>query len=452
VSSTSVRVSWSRFSQFIEGADRLEAVRNAWENQAHPHSARSDEGPQTLAAALARLWSALPCRTRPTDPSLHIEGDGNFLDRACAWADRHRLADATSDSGTVRVGAVTIEIRPTVAVTIEHSPFLLFVHTGAGQLPEHSARALLELLTYRARERGRDECPAVLDVMRGELLTDLSPTDSEEGVERAAHRFAAMWKRFDQLASRLNIYSYLPSGTDVPGWDLSQIDWSSARVVLDVGCGAGRHLSRLREMNLRVYGVDPSFGAVRHATTGGSGPYRDCAVGDLMDLPIADDSVDVVLAMHMLYNLPDLHRGLREVRRVLRSRGQLLAATSHPRHLQEFDEVFRTAVRTVSGSSWGPPSRAGNRVRRFDLANAPAHLRQIFQSVERRQLMLPLVIENSEAVTRYIYSTRGWREPDLPSGTAWGDVMDEVSRLVSETVRRDGAFRTTFHEGVMVCR
>ena len=55
-------------------------------------------------------------------------------------------------------------------------------------------------------------------------------------------------------------------------------------------------------------------------------------VADADHLPYADGSFDAVVAMWMLYHVPDLDRTLADVRRVLRPGGVLVAATNGRQH------------------------------------------------------------------------------------------------------------------------
>ena len=48
---------------------------------------------------------------------------------------------------------------------------------------------------------------------------------------------------------------------------------------------------------------------------------------DIQNIPFEDHSFDVVIANSMLYHVPDLEQGLREVRRVLRDGGIFYCAT-----------------------------------------------------------------------------------------------------------------------------
>ena len=59
----------------------------------------------------------------------------------------------------------------------------------------------------------------------------------------------------------------------------------------------------------------------------------DARVADAMDLPFEDASFDAVVAMWMLYHVPDLDVALAEVRRVLRPGGLFVAVTNGDAHM-----------------------------------------------------------------------------------------------------------------------
>ena len=85
--------------------------------------------------------------------------------------------------------------------------------------------------------------------------------------------------------------------------------------VLDVGCGPGVELARLRAAGLEAYGVDLSRRVLRAAR----GRAGDRVVqGDVLRLPFADGTLDGAWSLHALLHVADLGRALAEVARVLR--------------------------------------------------------------------------------------------------------------------------------------
>ena len=99
--------------------------------------------------------------------------------------------------------------------------------------------------------------------------------------------------------------------------------------VLDVGCGGGTLLRLLGQRARRAVGVDISrrMRLLARSRLHQAG-LANCTVrnGDLMKLPFADDSFDLVILDEVLGLFDDILTGLNEARRVLRPAGQLLIA------------------------------------------------------------------------------------------------------------------------------
>ncbi len=86
-------------------------------------------------------------------------------------------------------------------------------------------------------------------------------------------------------------------------------------MALDIGCGAGRHTRLLRDFGYRAIGVDTSS------------PYG--VVGDMRDLPSADNWFDVALAFGVFYygTHEDHLKAISEMHRVLKPGGHGLVVT-----------------------------------------------------------------------------------------------------------------------------
>lgn len=112
---------------------------------------------------------------------------------------------------------------------------------------------------------------------------------------------------------------------------------------IDVGAGAGRHsyeaLRRgavvtaydMDEVELK--GVDEMFGALELEGEVPPGGSAEVKVGDILDMPYADGSFDVVLASEILEHVPQDDRAIAELVRIL-APGGILAITV-PRWLPE---------------------------------------------------------------------------------------------------------------------
>jgi SAM-dependent methyltransferase len=177
--------------------------------------------------------------------------------------------------------------------------------------------------------------------------------------------------------------------------------------VLELGCGPARlwceNIERVPE-SWRVALTDASAGMVAEAEAqlGGASHRFTFAVADARQLPFEDASFDAVIANHMLYHVPDLPRALREVRRVLKPGGRLLAATNGAEHMRELDALSQDVVA-------GGVVRAfaqSDHLTEFTLETAPDYLKAHFSGVRlHRPAGDPdLYVTEAEPLVAYILS------------------------------------------------
>jgi ubiquinone/menaquinone biosynthesis C-methylase UbiE len=106
---------------------------------------------------------------------------------------------------------------------------------------------------------------------------------------------------------------------------LSRLAGLAPRRVLDVGCGTGFLAFRFAELGHTVTGIDLSPQMIDRARRKAeqAGRQIDFRVGDAAALDCADETYDLVVARHVIWNLPDPERGVAEWLRVLRPGGRL---------------------------------------------------------------------------------------------------------------------------------
>jgi SAM-dependent methyltransferase len=130
-------------------------------------------------------------------------------------------------------------------------------------------------------------------------------------------------------------YAQWASWYDEPGNELLEVekpvvheilDALPVGVALDAACGTGRHGAYLASLGHRVIGIDatPEMLEVARAKI----PVGDFYEADLCDLPVADDSVDVVVCAIAVSHVPDLAPVFAEFARVLRPGGHLVLTDS----------------------------------------------------------------------------------------------------------------------------
>lgn len=103
---------------------------------------------------------------------------------------------------------------------------------------------------------------------------------------------------------------------------------AAGTATLDIAAGEGRLTRELERAGHSVVGLDASFVLTRAAATHpGAAP---AVVGDAGCLPLADGSVDLVVAFMCLHDFDELDKAVGEIHRVLLSGGKFVVALLHP--------------------------------------------------------------------------------------------------------------------------
>ncbi len=98
--------------------------------------------------------------------------------------------------------------------------------------------------------------------------------------------------------------------------------------VVDAGCGEGYGLAILRVAGARgVIGVDGDEATVLHARARYASEHVEVVEADLGDLPLVVDTMDAVVAVHVVDRVADLDAMLEEVVRITRPGGAIALAT-----------------------------------------------------------------------------------------------------------------------------
>ena len=108
---------------------------------------------------------------------------------------------------------------------------------------------------------------------------------------------------------------------------------SEGKRILELGVGAGSLMDKLRnKFGEKVFGMDIRDWFARNKKI-----LERMLAGDLQDLPIAKDSVDIIVSMHPFTNPEDLKRALEEAERILTPFGEVTYVIH--RHQTEPDKL-----------------------------------------------------------------------------------------------------------------
>ncbi len=248
------------------------------------------------------------------------------------------------------------------------------------------------------------------------------------------------------LVARQSIYAFQSPVMDLWGRAFELAGIRGDETVLDVGCGNGRYLAAFRARGHRgaALGFDLSAGMISAARE----HAREAALGvaDAQGLPVRSGSVDVALAMHMLFHVPDRGAAVAELRRVLRPDGVALIATNSETHMQELGALLAQSATAVKGTAH---ELLGAVFVTYTLENGRAALEASFPSVERHDLVSELVITEVEPIVAYAASLRAFVTDD---DDELASVLDEMRSRAAAHITRDGAFRVRTASGIFVCR
>lgn len=220
----------------------------------------------------------------------------------------------------------------------------------------------------------------------------------------AAYLQTRQYQSSANLSARINLHQRF--STNPYGWlkwVFDQLNLQPGLQVLEVGGGPGTlwrtNLDRLPD-GLRISFSDFSPGMVAEANNALGSDVRFSFVNaDVQAIPFPTNSFDIVIANHMLYHVPQLALGVRELARVTRPGGRVYAATNGLNHMRDLQRLVSEFDGRDSGGV-APDQLA----RAFGLENAPEILGQAWAHVDVRQYEDALWVTEAQPLTRYVLS------------------------------------------------
>src|SRR5665647_833297 len=114
---------------------------------------------------------------------------------------------------------------------------------------------------------------------------------------------------------------------DLTTWGLKHVSIKSDFVILDVGCGGGKTISRMarRAVQGKVYGIDHSEDMIDYSKKVNekliATKRAEIVQGSVEETGFKDDFFDLVTAIETYYFWPNLAEAFREMKRILRIGG-----------------------------------------------------------------------------------------------------------------------------------
>ena len=200
------------------------------------------------------------------------------------------------------------------------------------------------------------------------------------------------------LNTRISIHDkYSTNKTGFGNWIFSNYLMEPGMRVLELGCGTGDMWKNKEPLIRACSGLvlsDLSEGMVSAARKNvGDHENVEYRIIDIQDIPYKDRTFDAVIANMMLYHVPDMDRGLAEVRRVLKPGGRFYSATYGEHGIIEY----------LSGvlSAYGVEDHIN---KSFTLQNGRGILSRVFPHVDMLEYRDSLAVTNIDDLVKYIYS------------------------------------------------
>ncbi|MBO4928143.1 MAG: class I SAM-dependent methyltransferase [Clostridiales bacterium] len=237
------------------------------------------------------------------------------------------------------------------------------------------------------------------------------------------------------LATRISIHDkYSTNKMGFGNWIFSNYEIRDGMKILELGCGTGSMWTGhevLLEKN-EIILSDYSEAMVETAKEKlGEHPNVTYQRIDIMDIPFADETFDVVIANMMLYHVPDLSKALSEVRRVLKTAGTFYCATFGTHGIMEYlSEIL---------SGYGVKDTTN---KNFTLQNGAAILGEVFPDVRCEVYPDALEVTDIEDLIDYIYS--------LESMTALSAIPKETIRETLTSHMENGVLHVPKEYGMFI--
>lgn len=218
--------------------------------------------------------------------------------------------------------------------------------------------------------------------------------------------------------------------------------------VLEIGCGNGalwrENLKKIPE-DLHIVLSDVSLGMINDAENSlKKAAGKSAKLNSLLEnnfefmefdsniIPFEDESVDIVIANHMLFYFDKPDKVLSEVKRVLKKGGFLFASTYGSRHMKEITDLVKEFDDRIALA-------AKDLYLIFGLDNGEKILKKYFTNIEKKLYDDYLYVDKAEPLLEYIMSCHGNQRRYIP------DKYKEFKAFVEKKTKK--GFKITKESG-----
>ena len=158
---------------------------------------------------------------------------------------------------------------------------------------------------------------------------------------------------------------------------------------------------------------------------------------NVKDIPYPNASYDKIIACHMLYHVPDLQKGLKEISRTLKSGGKLFASTVSVKHMAE----LKSFLSDMNFNQFGREENHSN----FRVENGKEVLSPFFSKVNYYEYINLVKIPKVEPLLTYIKSMCPLKK-DRILKSKFKEIEDAIGKIIDV----DGYFHITGISGLFI--
>lgn len=257
------------------------------------------------------------------------------------------------------------------------------------------------------------------------------------------------------VRARFALYDYAADGRNVHQEIISDVKPVPNEVIVDVGCADGKTLSAIANqfpIPLTLLGLDIDallLAPYQNRPSSNDNISRPSFLaGSANELPLKDRSADTVLALFVLYHVPQPEDALAEFQRILKPDGRLAVATSGPDNKPRHRQFEQSIAHTLGIEP--PPVFAEP----FNSVIAETMLPEFFD-VESHNTQRTYAKIGEDAIFSYILSLNTMRDAfePRPNLRDWLQVIeDSVTPVIHSEVAKNGYFAEPIDRSYFWCR
>lgn len=247
------------------------------------------------------------------------------------------------------------------------------------------------------------------------------------------------YKNSNNLAARQNLHSFNTNKLDWHIWFFNKMDIPENSRILELGCGNGvlwqRNIQAVKE-HWDITLSDFSEGMLQAARENINSKKIKYEIINIQNIPYDNENFDIVIARHMLYHVPDIHKALSEVNRVLKPGGKFYVSTNGKKHMME----LRTLVKGYDGNINFNLEKLPDK---FGMENGSEILKKHFGNIMVEEFNGQIVVDKAEPVVSYITSVIGSRMLNQQK-------LDSLYKYVETEIDKAGALSISTRTGMFI--